>query len=115
MRIKRGVVSHRKHKKLLKSVAGYRMSRHRLVKVAKEASLHAGQYAYAGRHIKKSQFRRLWITRISQAVNIKGLSYSQFINKLKKANIALDRKVLAHLLLNDQAAFAAIVDKVKNI
>ncbi len=115
MRIKRGIVAHRKHKKLLESVKGYRMTRRRLVKVAKEAYLHAGQYAYAGRKIKKSVFRKLWILRISQAVKKAGLSYSSFINKLKKAKILLDRKILSDLVLNDSAAFQAVLDKVKNI
>ena len=115
MRIKRGVVSHRKHKKLLRSVAGFRMTKHRLVKVAKEAALHAGQYAYAGRRKKKSDFRKLWILRISEAVKQTGISYSKFLYQLKKANIALDRKILADLVLNDKEAFQAILDKVKNI
>lgn len=115
MRIKRGVVSHRKHKKLLHSVKGYRMTKRRLVKVAKEAQLHAGQYAYAGRHIRKSDFRKLWIVRISEAVKKYGISYSKFIANLKKANIALDRKVLSNLLNTDPETFKTIVDKVKNI
>lgn len=115
MRIKRGIVSHRKHKKLLGSVKGYRMTKRRLVKVAKEASLHAGQYAYQGRKQKKSNFRRLWISRISQAVRESGLTYSQFIFKLKKAQIKLDRKILANLLLTDLPAFNQIVDKTKKV
>lgn len=115
MRIKRGIVAHRKHKKLLKAVKGYRMTRRRLVKVAKEAYLHAGQYSYAGRKIKKSAFRRLWISRISQAVKTKGLTYSSFISKLKTAKIMLDRKILADLVLNDTQAFESVLDKVKNI
>lgn len=115
MRIKRGIISHRKHKKLLESVKGYRMTRRRLVKVAKEAYLHAGQYAYAGRKIKKSAFRKLWILRISQAVKRSGITYSSLINKLKKAKILLDRKILSDLVLNDREAFQAVLDKVKNI
>lgn len=115
MRIKRGIVSHRKHKKLLESVKGYRMTKRRLVKVAKEAQLHAGQYAYAGRKIRKSDFRKLWITRISHAAKEGGLSYSSFINKLKKANILLDRKILADLIVNDSQAFQAVLDKVRHI
>lgn len=113
MRVKRGIVSHRKHKKLLESVKGYRMTKRRLVKVAKEAQLHAGMYAFSGRRRKKSDFRRLWIHRISQAVKEKGIPYSIFVNKLKKANIAVNRKMLAYLLLNDKKAFDAIVDKLK--
>ncbi len=115
MRIKRGTVSHRKHKKLLKSTKGYRMTRRRLVKVAKEAQLHAGAYAYDGRKKRKSNFRRLWITRISNAVALQELSYSSFIAKLKKANIGLDRKILANILQTDPSTFAAIVDKVRNV
>lgn len=115
MRIKRGVVSKRKHNKLLAQVSGYRMTRRRLVKVAKEARLHAGQYALAGRRNKKSDMRRLWITRISHAVKESGISYSSFIFKLKKGNITIDRKILSHLLISDRDAFNAIVDKAKSI
>jgi large subunit ribosomal protein L20 len=113
MRIKRGLVAHRKHKKLLNSVKGYRMTKSRLVKVAKEASLHAGQYAYAGRKNKKSDFRRLWIIRISEAAKNSGLSYSKLIDKLKKAKIIIDRKIMADLILNDQEAFKTIIDIAK--
>ena|SRR3989344_2727494 len=113
MRIKRGVVSHRKHKKLLESVKGYRMSKHRLVRVAKEAYLHAGAYAFAGRKKKKSVFRRLWITRISEYLKDKNISYSQFIHKLKLAKISIDRKILSQLLLRDESAFKEILDKAK--
>lgn len=115
MRIKRGTISHRKHKKLLRSVKGYRMTKRRLVKVAKEAQLHAGQYAYHGRKKRKGDFRRLWIIRISQRVKNDGISYSQFINKLKKAKILLDRKMLAYLIKDDEAAFQMIIDKVKKL
>lgn len=113
MRIKRGTVSRRKHKKILKLTKGYRMTRRRLIKVAKEASLHAGQYAYAGRKKRKSDFRRLWITRISHMVKKAGISYSKFIAKLKEAKIELDRKILADLVINDPQAFKAILDKVE--
>jgi len=113
MRVKRGVVSKRKHKKLLKSVSGYRMSKHRLVKVAKEAQLHAGQYAYVGRKDRKSNFRKLWITRISNAGRKFDLSYSKFIALLKKADIIIDRKMLSYIIVNDQDAFESIINKVK--
>jgi large subunit ribosomal protein L20 len=113
MRIKRGIVAHRKHKKLLFSVKGYRMTKHKLVKVAKEASLHAGQYAYSGRKQKKSNFRKLWITRIGEAVKKAGISYNVFISKLKKANITVDRKTLNYLIQNDNEVFLKIVEKVK--
>lgn len=115
MRIKRGIISRRKHKKLLRQVVGYRMTRRRLVKVAKEASLHAGSYAYAGRRKKKSDFRRLWITRISSAVKKSDESYSQFIAKLKKGNIQLNRKMLADLIVSDPDAFRAILDKIRSV
>lgn len=111
MRVKRGIVSHRRHKKLLQSVKGYRMTKRRLVKVAKEAYLHAGMYAYNGRKKKKSDFRSLWITRISEYLKTKNMSYSKFINNLKKANIAIDRKILSFLIVNDPDAFNAILDK----
>ena len=113
-RIKRGLVSRRKHNKLLGLAKGYRGTKSKLTKVAKEAVLHAGQYAYNGRKIRKQDFRTLWITRISGAVKAEGLSYSVFINKLKKANIELDRKMLSHLIVEHPAAFKQIVDKVKS-
>lgn len=113
MRIKRGLVTRRRHNKLLQSVKGFRMSRHRLIKVAQEAALHAGQYALNGRRKRKSQARQLWITRISAAIRPYGLSYSAFIAALKKANVALDRKILSSLVVSDSDAFRAVVDKVK--
>jgi large subunit ribosomal protein L20 len=113
MRIKRGVVSHRKHKKLLESVKGYRMTKRRLVRVAHEAALHAGQYAFSGRRRKKSDMRRIWIVRISEAIRDQGLNYSRFIEGMKKAKITLDRKILANFVVEDTEAFKAIVDKVK--
>jgi large subunit ribosomal protein L20 len=114
MRIKRGIVSHRKHRKLLQSVKGYRMTKHKLIKVAHEASLHAGQYAYSGRKQKKSNFRKLWIIRIGEAVKAAGISYNIFMSKLKKANMVIDRKTLNFLIQNDNEAFLKIVDKVKS-
>lgn len=112
-RIKRGTVSRRKHNKLLSLTKGYRGTKSKLVKVAREAALHAGQYAYNGRKIRKQDFRTLWITRISEAVKKESLSYSVFINKLQKANIALDRKMLSNLIVEDPAAFKKVVDAVK--
>ena len=112
-RIKRGLVSRRKHNKLLDLTKGYRGTKSKLVKVAKEASLHAGQYAYDGRKDRKQDFRRLWIIRISEAVKNENMSYSVFIDKLKKANIELDRKILSDLILNDPAAFKHIINSVK--
>lgn len=115
MRIKRGVTSHAKHKKVLAANKGYRMTKRRLIKVAKEAYLHAGEYAYAGRKNRKRDFRRLWITRISEALKLRGLSYSSFIHQLKEANIALDRKILANLVVENPDAFNAVVDTVKSV
>jgi large subunit ribosomal protein L20 len=112
-RIKRGTVSKRKHNKLLSLTKGYRGTKSKLVKVAKEASLHAGAYAYHGRKLRKQDFRTLWIVRISEAVKKENLSYSVFINKLLKANILLDRKMLSNLIVEDPAAFKKVVDAVR--
>lgn len=114
-RIKRGTVSRRKHNKLLGLTKGYRGTKSKLTKVAKEASLHAGQYAYDGRKDRKQDFRRLWIVRISEAIKNEDMSYSVFINKLKKSNIEIDRKILSDLIVNDPAAFKHIVNTVKQV
>src|SRR3989344_5070623 len=113
-RIKRGMVSRRKHTKLLKLAKGYRGTKSRDVRKAKEAVLHAGSYAFHGRKLKKRNFRALWNIRIGEAAKLQGLSYSVFINKLKKANIELDRKILSNLIVEDPATFKHIVDSVKN-
>lgn len=115
MRVKRGVTSHAKHKKIDVANKGYRMTKRRLTRVAKEAYLHAGEYAYAGRKLRKREFRRLWITRISETVRQNGLSYSAFISKLKANNIEVDRKVLANLIVEHPDAFSAVLDKVKSV
>lgn len=112
-RIKRGVVSRRKHTKLLSLTKGYRGTKSRLVKIAHEAALHAGSYAYHGRKLRKRDFRTLWITRIGEAVKQHDMSYSVFINRLHKANIELDRKILSDLVVNDPQSFAQIVQKAK--
>lgn len=112
-RIKRGVTSHAKHKKILGLTKGYRMTKHKLIKVAKEATLHAGEYAYVGRRLRKRDLRQLWITRLNQSLGHMDLSYSRFINGLKKANIQLDRKILADLSIRDPEVFKIIVDKSK--
>lgn len=112
-RVKRGLTSHAKHKKLLASAKGYMMTRRRLVRKAKEAVLHAGQYAYAGRKDRKGNFRRDWILHINEALKLQGLKYSVFINKLKAANIQLDRKVLAQLATEQPEVFKTIVEKAK--
>lgn len=113
-RIKRGTVSRRKHKKLFSLTKGYRGTKNRLIRVAHEAALHAGAYAYHGRKLRKRDMRALWITRIGEAVKQEGLYYSIFMNKLKKANIELDRKILSSLVLEDPTTFKQIVDKVKS-
>lgn len=113
MRVKRGLVSRRKHRKLLSLVKGYRGSRSRLVRTAKAASLHTGSYAFHGRKRTKRDFKTLWITRIAEATKAHGISYSKFINGLKTANIIIDRKIMSDLVLNDPKTFEAIVSQVK--
>ncbi|MFK8049150.1 MAG: 50S ribosomal protein L20 [Halioglobus sp.] len=112
-RVKRGVVAHRRHKKVLKQAKGYYGARSRIFRVAVQAVTKAGQYAYRDRRQRKRQFRSLWITRINAQSRANGLSYSRLINGLKKANIALDRRVLADLAVHDKAAFTAIVEQAK--
>lgn len=112
-RVKRGVETKRKHNKLLERAKGYWMARHRHVRSAKEAVLHAGAYAYAGRKNRKRDFRQLWILRISEACKKFGTSYSKFIPALKAKKIDLDRKILAWLVVNDEKAFVEIVNKTK--
>lgn len=113
-RVKRGTISRSKHKKVLKLTKGFRGTKSRLIKVATEAALHADQYAYHGRKLRKRDFRSLWITRISEATKQEGISYSVFMNKLKKANIELDRKVLSDLIQNDPNAFKEVVTLAKS-
>lgn len=114
-RVKRGVVSRRKHNKLHSLTKGYRGTKSRLVKAAKEAELHARSYAYHGRKLKKRDFRTLWITRIGEAAKKEGISYSVFMNKLKKSKIDLDRKILSDLVVNDPSVFQKIVESVRNV
>ena len=112
-RVKRGVIARLRHKKNLKLAKGYYGARSRVFRVAKQAVIKAGQYAYRDRRQKKRQFRALWIARINAGARINGLSYSRLIAGLKKAAIEIDRKVLADLAVNEKAAFAAIVEKAK--
>lgn len=112
-RVKTGFTRRKRHKKVLKRTKGFRMTKGRLYRVSKEADLHAGQYAYAGRKLRKRDIRRLWITRINAALTPLNLSYSKFIKKLKDAKIEIDRKILADLAVSDSKIFKAIVDKVK--
>ena len=112
-RVKRGVVAHRRHKKILKQAKGYYGARSRIFRVAKQAVTKAGQYAYRDRRQRKRQFRALWITRINAQSRANCLSYSRLINGLKKADITLDRRVLADLAVHDKPAFSAVVEQAK--
>jgi large subunit ribosomal protein L20 len=114
-RVKRGVVARKRHKKVLKQAKGYYGARSRVFRVAKQAVIKAGQYAYRDRRQRKRQFRALWIARINAGARINGLSYSRFINGLKNASIEIDRKVLADLAVNEKGAFAALVEKAKSV
>jgi large subunit ribosomal protein L20 len=113
-RVKRGMVSRRKHNKLLELAKGYRGTKSSLIKSAHDAVLHANQYSFHGRKLRKRDFRSLWITRISEAVKKENMSYSVFINKLKVAKVTIDRKILSELIVNDPAVFKQIVDKVRS-
>ena len=112
-RVKRGLTSHAKHKKVLSMTKGYRMTRNRLIKVAKESMLHSGEYAFAGRKLRKRDLRQLWISRLNQSLSSMDLKYSRFINALKKTDIKLDRKMLSELAIRDPQIFKIIVDKAK--
>ncbi|MBC2769548.1 MULTISPECIES: 50S ribosomal protein L20 [Pusillimonas] len=108
-RVKRGVTARARHKKVLKAAKGYRGRRGNVFRIAKQAVMRAGQYAYRDRRNKKRTFRALWITRINAACRELGVTYSVFIAGTKKASIELDRKVLADMAVNDKAGFAAVV------
>lgn len=112
-RVKRGVTAKARHKKILKQAKGYYGARSRVYRVAKQAVIKAGQYAYRDRRQKKRQFRALWITRINAQARACGVSYSQFINGLKKAGIELDRKVMADMAIFDKPAFSQLVEEAK--
>jgi large subunit ribosomal protein L20 len=112
-RVKRGVTARARHKKVLDQAKGYRGRRKNVFKIAKEAVMRAGQYAYRDRRNKKRDFRSLWITRINAGARLAGVSYSQFMAGLKKAGIEVDRKVLADLAVNDKPAFGKFVDQAK--
>ena len=111
-RVKRGVTAHARHKKILDQAKGYRGRRKNVYRVAKEAVMKAGEYAYRDRRNKKRVFRALWIARINAATRECGLSYSVFMNGLKKSSIEVDRKVLADIAMNDPEGFKAIVEAV---
>ena len=111
--VKRGVTARARHKKVLALAKGYRGRRKNVYRVAKQAVMKAGQYAYRDRRQRKRQFRQLWIVRINAGARENGLSYSKFMNGLKKAAIEIDRKVLADLAVFEKAAFAQLVEKAK--
>ena len=113
-RVKRGVVAHARHKKILKLAKGYKGARSKVYRVAKQAVIKAGQYAYIGRKQRKRQFRSLWITKINAAARLNNMSYSQFMNQLKKADITINRKMLADLAMNNAESFTAIVNSITN-
>jgi large subunit ribosomal protein L20 len=112
-RVKRGTVARASHKKVMEAAKGFRGRRNNVFRVANEAVMKAGQYAYRDRRQRKRQFRALWIARINAGARELGLTYSQFMNGLKKAAIDIDRKVLADMAVFDQAAFAKIAEQAK--
>jgi len=112
-RVKRGVVAHARHKKILDKAKGYRGARSKVFRVAKQAVTKAGQYAYRDRRQRKRQFRALWIARINAGARNNGLSYSVFMNGLKKASIVIDRKVLSDIAIFDKPTFSVLVEKAK--
>ena len=112
MRVKRGVTSHKRHKRLLERAKGYRGGRSKLIKEARQATVHAGADAYRGRKEKKRQMRALWIIRINAALEPHNISYSKFMGKMKAKKIDLNRKVLSQMAIEDPKSFEAIVKKV---
>jgi large subunit ribosomal protein L20 len=114
-RVKRGVTAHRRHRKIVKAAKGYRGLRHCTFKQAKNAVMKAGINAYRDRRLRKRTFRRLWITRINAACRAHGMAYSRFINALMKTDIQINRKMLAELAVNNEAAFKAVVEKAKTV
>ena len=112
-RVKRGVTARARHKKVIKQAKGYRGARKNVYRVAKQAVTKAGQYAYRDRRRKKRDFRSLWIIRINAAARECGMSYSTFMNGLKRASIELDRKTLAHIAVTDQRTFSLLAEKAK--
>ena len=112
-RVKRGVTSHRRHKKVLELTKGHKGGRSKLIREAKSSLLHAGSYAYAGRKLRKRDMRRLWITQMGIALRNEGLSYSKFISDLHAKNIKLDRKTLAELAVNNLEDFQKIIAEIR--
>lgn len=112
-RVKRGVIAGRRHRKILSKAKGYYNARRKVFRVAKQAVIKAGQYAYVGRKQKKRDYRALWIQRLNAAARGHGMSYSRLINGLKRAGIAIDRKALADLAVHEPAAFGVIAEQAK--
>ena len=113
-RVKTAIITRKKHKKVLKRAKGYYGAKHYRFRMAKQAVMKSLQYAYVGRKLKKRDFRRLWITRISAAAKANGVNYSTLISGMKKANVVVNRKMLAELAVNDSQAFAKIAEIAKN-
>ncbi len=113
MRVKRAVNGVKKRRKILKLAKGYRATKSKLYRVARQQVMKSGQYAYVGRKLKKRDMRSLWITRINAACRTNGITYSTFVNGLKKANINLNRKVLADMAVTDKEAFTKLVNQIK--
>lgn len=114
MRVKGGIVTRRRHKKILKANKGYRMTKSKLYKVGHEAYMHAGQYSYDHRRRRPSQMRRLWIIRLSAGANANGLKYKELMQVLKTSKIEINRKVLAEIVVDNPEVFTKIVEKAKN-
>jgi large subunit ribosomal protein L20 len=114
-RIKRAVVTRKRRNKILKAAKGYWGAKSKHFKMAKQAVMKSGNYAFIGRKHKKRDFRRLWITRISAQARVNGMNYSRFMNGLKKAGITLNRKMLSEIAIADKAAFASLVEKAKAV
>ena len=113
-RVKTAIITRKKHKKILKRAKGYYGAKHYRFRMAKQAVMKSGMYAYVGRKDRKSNFRKLWIARINAAARMNGLTYSQLINGLKKANVTINRKMLAEIAVNDEKAFTEIANIAKN-
>ena len=112
-RVKRGMMTHKRHKKIMKLASGYWGQRHRVFRRAKEAVMKAMDDAFRGRRLKKRDFRRLWIARVNAGCRMYGMPYSRFMDGLRKANITINRKALSELAIHDIATFAALVEKAK--
>lgn len=112
-RVKGGIMSHKRRKKVLKLAKGYYGARHRLFRTAKQAVMKSGRYAFIGRKQKKREFRKLWITRISAGCKMNGMNYSTFMNGLKKSGVTLNRKMLSEMAIHDAVGFTALCEQAK--